>query len=427
MFVPAYSIDRVRPAAYNPRAISPDAIDNLRSSLKRLGFAKPIIVLQDGTLVAGHQRTKAAKLEGMTTAPAFVIRGELDPNDEVRFNQLHNGTDLDDYDGRVTIDPPVGKVGTFEDVAPERVHGDMTSSGLEIRKMIGGLILRYGPWGGVVATTDGIVVSSPHYALAAVQLRKPVRVFWIAPEGATEAKDWFTRQYGEFSYDHLPRTTYIQTLAQLPRLRNGGLTPRDNRSVTYTEVVLPRLNKTDRLLDFGCGQGDYVRRLQQSGQRAFGIEFFRRHGKALDYRATHALIDSALGEWTKRGGFDVVVVDSVMNSVDSPQAERDVMVCANTFCRPGGRIVLSGRFHSREEIEGYPRFGGYDGQPDVTITGGTWRTTGLKTRAFEAGEIEASLRREFDLPWPDGKRVGRSEAAVTAWKRAIEVDKQYQS
>ena len=45
--------------------------------------------------------------------------------------------------------------------------------------------------------------------------------------------------------------------------------------------------------------------------------------------------------------FDAVVCDSVLNSVDSLQAETDVLDCLLSLCKPGGMIFVSGRRSER--------------------------------------------------------------------------------
>ena len=61
----------IKPASYNPRKISEEAFVELQGSLKTLGFILPIIVNRDNmTIVAGHQRTKAATAVGIAEAPA---------------------------------------------------------------------------------------------------------------------------------------------------------------------------------------------------------------------------------------------------------------------------------------------------------------------------------------------------------------------
>ena len=41
--------------------------------------------------------------------------------------------------------------------------------------------------------------------------------------------------------------------------------------------------------------------------------------------------------------FDLVICDSVLNSVISTQVEHNVLTCLNAFCKVGGEVVLSTR------------------------------------------------------------------------------------
>ena len=66
----------IKPADYNPRRISDEAFAELKGSLKNVGFILPIIVNKDNmTIVAGHQRTKAATAIGMTKVPCCYVSG----------------------------------------------------------------------------------------------------------------------------------------------------------------------------------------------------------------------------------------------------------------------------------------------------------------------------------------------------------------
>ena len=85
----------IRPASYNPRKITDNAFVELQGSLKTLGFILPIIVNRDNmTIVAGHQRTKAAMAVGLEEAPVYFISG-VDIESEILFNQVHNGVELE--------------------------------------------------------------------------------------------------------------------------------------------------------------------------------------------------------------------------------------------------------------------------------------------------------------------------------------------
>ena len=467
----AHPVLHLRPASYNPRAITPDALEKLKVSISSLGFCKPIIVTTTDLIVAGHQRTKAARALGMTTVPAWVIPAEkLIKDDEVLFNQLHNGTDTESANSPVWL-PAVdeSQLGVFTDVQPKDVRGDHRMSGAPLRAQISQLLARYGNWGGCVATLKGLVVSSPHYALGAAALGMPVRVWRIKDHEAEYANTTFRHQYGAFNYDHIKRDTFNQTLAQPFRLRKGrGLSASGKGSTLYLELVEPSLKPGDRLLDFGCGQADHVKRLQSKGVRAFGIEFFYRDGSRLDYRAIRAMIDAALANWARYGGFDIVLADAVLNSVDTLQAESDVLTCLHAMVKPGGIVYATGRERTsrekcwqqtqfstrtglRRQVEfldgngfsAYQRgaywfFQKFHTVPEMntllnrhhfadvvvgTQDGGSyWRAICRKGPALPVEQVEGALRREFDLPWPEGNSVGRGEQAVAAWHAAQAID-----
>ena len=75
MFYLDYPIAALKPAPYNPRKIDEQAFLALQHSIKTLGMVKPIIAGEDGTIVAGHQRSRAAVAVGQHSALSpFGIR-----------------------------------------------------------------------------------------------------------------------------------------------------------------------------------------------------------------------------------------------------------------------------------------------------------------------------------------------------------------
>src|SRR6185437_13341021 len=76
-------------------------IEPLVEAITRFGFRVPVLMKQDGTLIDGHGRLKAAKRLGMTSIPAFVCQNdeELSPELEKAFrisvNELATKADWD--------------------------------------------------------------------------------------------------------------------------------------------------------------------------------------------------------------------------------------------------------------------------------------------------------------------------------------------
>lgn len=461
-FVEKVEISQLKPAHYNPRAIDESSLKRLDDSITLLGFAKPVIYTSAFLLLAGHQRSKVAARMKMSHVPGFLVERDVPPEDEAFFNQLHNGTDMDVIDSPVTL-PPAGDdaLYRFTLVPSSDVKGNHRAAYASLRKTIARLLMQYGNWGCVVATQSGAVISSAHYALSAAQISYPVRVYRIPDALEAQARDYFGTIYGKFNYEHLPRQTFAQAMAQPARLRSNGVTA---SSRIYEKHVEPIWQPRERLLDFGCGQGDYVRLYQAKGRLIHGIEFFmQRKVGVLERRTIQHMIDQALASLRSRGQFDIVVCDSVINSVDSLQAEADVIASAHAFAKVGGRLFFSTRsreqlditmrcsrageknaqkravefldehgftakqrgefwffqkFHTKEQLT--TLFSQYPiGGLQIKRDGLSWQIAFVKTGELPWTQVEGALRREFDLPWPNGESVGRAEAAVAAMSEAM--------
>lgn len=450
MFDPSYPIRDLHGADYNPRRITLEDMERLRKSVSILGVVKPIIATKGGLIVAGHQRTKALKAINVQVAPVFLLN-EVSIQDEIRFNQLHNGTDLDG-DVVVTIAP--GKVtGKFEEVL--EIEGDMRSPLAAVRQSICRLILKYGPWGAAVADEEGNVIHAAQYALACKALGITCRIYRV--KDREQAVQYLGAEYGVFSYEHLDRTTYAQTLAQMKRLRGGK---RDNRSTLYEKLVIPSLKPGMRVLDFGCGFGDYVAKLKRQGVNIHGVEFFRKGDRvnAIDPKAVRLMCRALFRSIRQDGLFDVVICDSVLNSTDRIEAENDVMICLNAMCKPDGQVFFSGR--RRDHVEGALRareqkdhlrrlefldkdgfsaifregvwtYQKYHREEDALMlahrfigegasythahSSTTWQLACPKNIDLNEGDIITALRREFNLPWPNGRRVDLADEVEAAW------------
>jgi DNA modification methylase len=68
------SLDKVRPYEQNPR-LNDDAVETVAASIREFGFRQPIVVDEDGVIIVGHTRYKAAQLLGLAKIPVHVARG----------------------------------------------------------------------------------------------------------------------------------------------------------------------------------------------------------------------------------------------------------------------------------------------------------------------------------------------------------------
>ena len=135
MFYAEYPLSNLTPAPYNPRHLEDEAFLALQRSIRILGMIKPVIATSDGRILAGHQRQKAAIAIGLETSPVYVV-ASIDPVSEMRFNQLHNGTDLDTGDEHVTV-PPCTDLGYY-DVPAKDIKGTRRAKGGTLRPFADG-------------------------------------------------------------------------------------------------------------------------------------------------------------------------------------------------------------------------------------------------------------------------------------------------
>lgn len=73
-------IESLKPWSDNPRLNDGEPVERVMASIKRFGFASPIIARRaDGEVIAGHTRLKAAEALGLKTVPVRFM--DLDPAD----------------------------------------------------------------------------------------------------------------------------------------------------------------------------------------------------------------------------------------------------------------------------------------------------------------------------------------------------------
>jgi ParB-like chromosome segregation protein Spo0J len=63
------------PYARNARTHSPEQVDQIAASMREFGWTNPVLIDEEGTLIAGHGRILAAQKLGLTEAPVMTARG----------------------------------------------------------------------------------------------------------------------------------------------------------------------------------------------------------------------------------------------------------------------------------------------------------------------------------------------------------------
>lgn len=90
MKVEAKSIDEIKPYENNPRD-NDDAVDAVANSIKEFGYQQPIVVDNEGVIIAGHTRYKAAQKLGLKHVPV-VVADNLTPDQVKAYRLADNKT-----------------------------------------------------------------------------------------------------------------------------------------------------------------------------------------------------------------------------------------------------------------------------------------------------------------------------------------------
>ena len=417
-------IESLNPAEYNPRYLSEEAQEELKRSITELGIIKPIIIRRsDYRIMAGHQRTKTMKLLGYKKVPAFILDG-VNSTDEVRFNQLHNYAECEVSDKQpdISVAIPEGKEGFC--VIPNaditmHAKGGNSSYVVDLTKMI----MRYGQFANAVCDYTGKVIISSIYAKTVKLMGKDLLVY-VLPKGKEEvAKCYFSKNYGVFEYEHLEKKTYMQSFAQKMRLREkNGKSCGHTHSTLYERLVIPYITNED-IID------------------------------EKEIRQDCANICRTLSEY---GLYDVVVCDSVLNSVNSLEDEKNVLLSCAALCKKDGMIFYSGiplrfavRVSDRSKSKDYRskaifldahnftanyRFGEWYYQhyhstadvielnqtyignnfklydkaqpitPERELSGSSFQVVAINEKIASKDDYISALRYEFSLPLPNNRR-----------------------
>lgn len=88
------------PYANNARTHSEEQVNQIASSIKEFGFNNPILVDEQGGVIAGHGRLKAAKKLGLKVVPTIELSGLSDPQKKAFILadnriSLNSGWDID--------------------------------------------------------------------------------------------------------------------------------------------------------------------------------------------------------------------------------------------------------------------------------------------------------------------------------------------
>jgi ParB-like nuclease domain len=73
--VQTISISKIKPNSLNSRTHSAKQIRQIANSIVAFGFTNPLLLNENGELIAGHGRYQAAKQLGLAKVPVIIIAG----------------------------------------------------------------------------------------------------------------------------------------------------------------------------------------------------------------------------------------------------------------------------------------------------------------------------------------------------------------
>lgn len=88
------NVDDLIPYARNARTHSPEQVNKLASSIKEFGFLNPVVISEDGGILAGHGRLMAAKKLGLKQVPC-VVESHLNESQKKAYILADNRLALD--------------------------------------------------------------------------------------------------------------------------------------------------------------------------------------------------------------------------------------------------------------------------------------------------------------------------------------------
>lgn len=338
-FVERMPIDNVTGSEYNPRAITDTALESLQYSIRRFGMVKPLIVnASNNVITAGHQRKKAATAIGLKYLPCIKINS---PNlqDEILFNLMHNSVET----SKTVVRVEEFKLKKYHYCPADKIKIESEPKNVLICSEITKLLSRYGEWGSIVTDEQGNVILNAEYAYCAKKMGYGVLCYTIENSDLQEFLKCMNIEYGKYNFDNLGIKTYHQFLAQPKRLSTDGR--QANTSILYEKYLIPRLQKTDSIIDIGAGRMAYVKLLKSKGYEIHAYEpsLMVKGANKLDMKGIIANILNAEKQIKTHGLFDYCVLEAVINSVIDDDFEKAVLTACNAVLKDTGYLITCTR------------------------------------------------------------------------------------
>ena len=335
-------IKKLKPVDYNPRVINESSLKKLKESINYFGVISPLIINNDGRLIAGHQRTKVIKSLGISKVPVFKSSFDIPMHNEIRFNMVHNSVEFNDKQQLIiSKEIPFNK---FIKVDYEDIELIKSFKRPSYHIEIGKLLNYYGGYGVSIINEKNEIIFNTDYALIIKKLKLPLLVYKLNEYDSNLLEKFMDIDYGEYNYQMLNVKSYNQFLCQMNKRNNmkkkyGTYM----KSSLYENYVIPQINKNNKIIDFGAGKLGYVRELRKQNYNIFAYEPFVQYKEKINISAVIKLIKVLENQINKNGLFDICILDSVINSIISDEFEDKVLTTCNSLLNKNGRLYVSTR------------------------------------------------------------------------------------
>ncbi len=324
----------------------------------------------------------------------------------------------------------------------------------------------------IVATADGTVINGIGRLEAAARKGKAqIAVITLADDQAALAASMLNLlsmdfqfkganadflRFGAFRRPWL-RRSHLGTAFVMPVYRHKRLS-----SVVLDGPFLAKWKAAcgDSVLDFGCGHGDEARILREAGIRVTEFEPYPASANTVSRAQGRASALGFLAAVRRKEQFSSIFVSSVLNSVPFPEDREHILRIVAALCGPDTLVYAAARgvkssafgwiahgeamserasracnfplgmekgvvlgdlavspkaqkfFEEKEFLELFSR---HFSSVDVGLMEGMVTARCRKSLYIHPRDLAKSLRFEFNLPYPDGQRMGLARHALEAF------------
>lgn len=373
-YIEAFPIEQLSGAEYNPRLLRDEKRQKLKESITKLGFLFPVIAHQRKfdnnryVLLAGHQRMRILKELGRDTVPTILIKFPLTLTREKNINQWHNEVEnhfiKPNY--ALEVNCPL-KENEIQMVDIKHIvfkyNLNQTYGGRNLRPLLEriqsliNLMMVFGNFNTCILGIDKNdkykILFGFEYLVACERLGIPARISLVPKDKTEIAEEYLGDKYGVNDFSSIYSTnTYKQSDAQPQRLKNDSKAYKNFFKFFENDDLQGK-----RFLDIFCGKGVQAEEVKKGKfAKIFSaidnFELFavgKRFNLSMQItryeiqRTYNSMLRAGGGNFTKDSLYDYVICDSVINSVDSLQAESDVIRCIFAFTKAGGLFAINGR------------------------------------------------------------------------------------